>query len=255
MHWRAPGKCALLVAVQPGTCKLCLKSAMLQDSHYIPRGMYKRIRDAGRKNPNPIRISRTLTSRTSRQCTDYVLCSDCEQRLNRGGETWMMNGVAHGKRFRLRDRLDVALPKHVLSEATVYSGTAIGIDTNKLGYFALSLVWRGGIHEWPLPFGERSVRLALGPMEESIRKYLLGEDPFPPDAAVVVHVCDDQVSQESILEPCQRVDQGPSFEILTLGGSLLCISCRDNHPNCPQILLRQFEREADFPERLPAKGY
>jgi hypothetical protein len=194
---------------------------MLQDSHYIPRGMYKRIRDAKRTNPNPILISRKLTSSTSRQCTDYVFCADCEQRLNRG-ESWLMKSVAHGRRFPLRDRLDVALPKSVLSEATVYNGGLAGIDTQKLGYFALSMVWRGAIHEWPLPFGERSVQLAIGHMGERIRRYLVGVAPFPRDAAVLVHVCDDQVSQGSILEPCQRTDHGPSFEILTLGVHFSC---------------------------------
>ncbi|MGA9624946.1 MAG: hypothetical protein WBL65_21810 [Bryobacteraceae bacterium] len=203
--------------MQEGTCKLCLKTAILQDSHYVPRGMYKRIRDGKRKNPNPIIITRKITSSTSRQPTDYVFCAECEQRFNQGGETWIMNSVAHGRRFPLLERLEVAVPEHTLSEAVTYSGRATGIDTGKLGYFALSMVWRGAVHEWPLPFGGKSVQLDLGSMEEPIRQYLMGESPFPQDAAVLVHVCDDRISQESILEPGKRADNDTSYEFLTLG--------------------------------------
>jgi hypothetical protein len=179
--------------------------------------MYRLIRDTGRKNPNPVLMSRRVTCTSSKQCKDYVFCSDCEGRLNREGEEYVINSAAHGKRFPLRDRLDVAIPSFKLSESVAYSGSVAGIDTEKLGYFALSMVWRGAIHEWPTPFGEKSPLLDIGTMDEPIRRYLKGETGFPSDASVIVHVCDDAISQKSILLPCQMADHGAPFEIITPG--------------------------------------
>ena len=130
-----------------GICKLCGLERELQDGHYMPRGLYKRLREEHRKNPNPVVITKDVTFRTSKQATDYVLCKECEGKFNRGGETWLMASVAHGKRFPLLDRLRVSVPMHNLSESVSYSGTRAGINTDELGYFALSMVWRGAVHE------------------------------------------------------------------------------------------------------------
>jgi hypothetical protein len=121
--------------MQLGICKLCLRDRMLQDSHYTPRGMYKRLRDRNRKNSNPIVIDSNRTVRTSKQATDCVLCVECEDRFNRCGEAWLMASVGHGKRFPLLNRLQVAVPMEKLSEAVTCSGIATSIDTDKLGLF------------------------------------------------------------------------------------------------------------------------
>jgi hypothetical protein len=128
----------------------------------------------------------------------------------------MMASVASGRRFPLLDRLQVAIPLETLSEAVSFSGSATGIDTDKLAYFALSMIWRGAVHEWPLLLGGKSIKLDLGGHEEPIRRYLLGLTPFP-DAAVVVHVCNDMLSRQLMFEPFRCAENGPSFEMLTLG--------------------------------------
>jgi|SRR5580658_1378530 hypothetical protein len=203
--------------MQQGICKLCGLERELQNSHYMPRGLYKRLREKQRRNPNPVIITADKTFRSSNQATDYLLCAECEGRFNHGAEAWLMASVAHGESFPLLDRLRVAVPMHKLSESVSYSGARTGIDTDKLGYFALSMVWRGAIHEWPLPAGGRSHKLNLGTMEESIRKYLVGNAAFPTGAAIIVHVCEDISSQQSMLEPSECADGSMSFEMLTLG--------------------------------------
>jgi hypothetical protein len=45
----------------------------------------------------------------------------------------------------------------------------------------------------------------------------MGEALFPADAAVVVHICEDTLTQNVILEPCQQNDGKNSFELVTLG--------------------------------------
>jgi hypothetical protein len=240
---------------------------MLQNSHYVPAGMYRRVRDDKRRNPNPVVITPAITSTTSKQTTDYLLCHECEERFSHGGESWIAQLVATDTHFPLRDRLELAIPEQRLSESIAYSGLATGIDTAKLGYFALSMVWRGAVHRWPRPLGGDSTLLDLGGMEEQIRRYLVGEAPFPQDAAVVVHICDDRTSQLSILEPCKRADNGTSFEILTLGihffvflgqtvtpaiRQMCCVTSKDRLlfvRNCQERLSQRYEGLAKTSKR------
>jgi hypothetical protein len=183
----------------------------------MPRGLYKPLRDETRANPNPVFITHTSTSTTSKQITDYVLCFDCEQRFSKNGETYVMSQVNRNGRFPIIERMEVAIPESQEAESTTYSGAAMGIDTDKLGYFALSMVWRGAAHEWHSPFGDVSTRLDLGGLEEPIRKYLLGDAGFP-DVAIVIRVCDDETSREVLLLPTPGGDEyGPSLEMFALG--------------------------------------
>ena len=57
----------------------------------------------------------------------------------------MMGQLWNGKRFPLLDRLNVAIGMRRSEDAVVYSGSACGVNTEKLGYFALSVIWRAGI--------------------------------------------------------------------------------------------------------------
>src|SRR5438034_546836 len=105
----------------------------------MPAAMYKCVLDRSRKNPNPVVVGRKVTATTSRQVTAYVLCAGCEDLFNKNGERWMLKQVWNGKQFPLRDRLNVAMPHYKFNNALAFSGKAVGIDTEKLGYFALSV--------------------------------------------------------------------------------------------------------------------
>ena len=182
----------------------------------MPRGMYKRIRDPSKRNASPVVVTRERTTKTFRQTKAYVLCADCEQRFNLYGEDWMLKKLGAGKRFPLRERLDVAIPMSTGPEVKKYSCVKAGIDSEKLGYFALSMLWRGAIHEWQDPLGSPIPKLDLGDMEEPMRRYLLGDGPFPDGIVVIVRVCDDSMSRETLINPIPAggVDH---YEMLTLG--------------------------------------
>ena len=115
-----------------------------------------------------------------------------------------------------RERLDVAIPMSTGPEVKKYSCVKAGIDSEKLGYFALSMLWRGAIHEWQDPLGSPIPKLDLGDMEEPMRRYLLGDGPFPDGIVVIVRVCDDSMSRETLINPIPAggVDH---YEMLTLG--------------------------------------
>jgi hypothetical protein len=191
----------------------------LQDSHFIPRAMYKYLRTTSEKNPNPLGFARTGRATTSKQVKDYLLCAKCEDLFNKNGESGILKWVWNGKRFPLGDRLSVAVPLFPgWSDTRSFSGAAIGVDTEKLAYFALSVIWRAAVHEWEIPFGGKTALLNLGAVEEPIRKYLLGTTGFPTEAVVVTTACTDPLSIQSFSIPSQvRGYPGTCFAILALG--------------------------------------
>jgi hypothetical protein len=114
-----------------------------------------------------------------------------------------MQQLYNGKVFPLLDRLRLALPISSMysSQYSAYSGAKVGIDTGKLAYFALSILWKASVHQWKMP-DRLTTSIGLGVYEESIRKFLLGETAFPLDVVVIVTVCTDSISQESFFVPC-----------------------------------------------------
>jgi hypothetical protein len=188
------------VAMPQGQCKLCLKDKNLQDSHLLPSSLYKMGRDPERNPPDPIVITSEISHHTSKQVRDYLLCRDCEQLFNKNGEHWVMQQVYNGKRFPLFDRLKLALHVYASPTLPAYSGTAVGIDTGKLAYFALSVLWRASVHKWVMD--GQTISISLGVYEEVIRKFLFGETAFPLDVIVITTVCTDALSRESSYVPC-----------------------------------------------------
>jgi hypothetical protein len=200
-----------------GICKLCLQTKDLQDSHFIPAAMYKYIHAPSLKNPNPIIVGHERTFTTSKQVKDYLLCSNCEGLFNERGEKEVLKWACKGKQFPLGDRLAVAIPQRQFGDALVFSGDDIGLDTEKFGYFALSIIWRATVHEWDTPTG-KSTLLDLGPANEPIRKFLHGEAGYPAEAAVVLSICTDVYSRGAFFMPSRVLNfPGMCFVFLTLG--------------------------------------
>lgn len=159
---------------------------------------------AGWTNPDPVAMVKTVTAHTSRHVTDYILCAECEDRFNKNGESWIAQHVWKGGDFPLLNRLNVAHPEFPFQDAIAFSGTAVGIDVDQLGYFALSVFWRAAVHIWSVGFGQRSTKLNLGSVEEGIRLHLLGRGPVPEDVTGIATICTDKASMGMITTPGRR---------------------------------------------------
>jgi len=164
-----------------GKCKLCLADGVeLQDSHFLPKGVYKILRDDDAANPNPWIISDRKTAQISFQLKAHLFCRDCEQRLNRQGEKWVLsNCLKKDGSFPLASFLASRLPD-IFSDTNptrVYFAAKIPeIDCPALAYFAASMFWRGSIHGWS---EDGAIPVKLGPFQESFRQYLIGQEDFP----------------------------------------------------------------------------
>src|SRR4051812_26118535 len=74
---------------------------------------------------------------------------------------------------------------------------------DKFAYFAMSIIWRGAVHDWTLLDGTVLPASPLGDFQEEIRHYLLGDTSLPPDMVVLVIVCSDEESRKAWIVPLE----------------------------------------------------
>jgi len=176
-----------------GVCALCHNKRELQDSHFLPKALYRYVRARTGAIRSPIVIGTESARNTDRQITKYLLCHECEQRFSRNGEAWAMKQIYRGiGSFRLLAALDRHSPVAVRDGARIYRMSEISkIDPIPLVYFALSVFWRGAVTEWSVD-RQKLERLEFGdPYMSRLREYLLGNAGTPDDMALALHVCDD----------------------------------------------------------------
>jgi hypothetical protein len=174
-----------------GRCRLCLaQDVQLRDSHFMSAGFYKLARDESRANPNPVLINEEVSLLSSEQATAYVLCGECEERFNSGGETWVLKNCWHSEvDFQLRSNLVAISPSPLSTPAftIIESVRSEAIDAARLTYFGVSIFWRASVHDWVL-MRRHPKRLELGPYEEPLRLFLLELANFPSNALMIISV-------------------------------------------------------------------
>jgi hypothetical protein len=178
-------------------CALCLLQKQLQKSHLIPASMFRIIRKS--QGSDPVFMTAKRISTSSRQITAHELCLDCEQLFRKNGEDWMAGQVFQGNHFPLLNSFKYAMADWGTADHAAYSGTACGTDVEKVIYFGASVLWRSSIRRWTIGSAETTT-VDLGLHQETLRKYLHGEAPFP-DGVVIVTLCTDFESQGFFFSP------------------------------------------------------
>ena len=177
----------------------------------VPRALYppkKKIwfatRSAAAKDPNQVKT--------------HLLCRACETRFNQNGESDVLLWVAPKakKEFPLLDTLRKTPARLTSSDLIVHSACDLRLDTDKFAYFALSIVWRAAVNQWLLPDKTVTSLLDLGAPEEPIRRFLIGDAPFPSDIFVIVVVCTDVLSREHWTAPVPEANCRV-YSFLTMG--------------------------------------
>jgi hypothetical protein len=252
MGWQFKGA-GMSDAGSSDVCALCLKTKKLRDSHLVPAGILRLLRDDAPKNPNPFLMSLDHVGQTSSQAKQYLLCHGCEQRFNRNGENWVINHCYHESdgRFRLRDFLKPAVPVLSGPGGGAYDASKItGIDIDKLVYFSASVIWRASLRQWriqkqiyePIRIGSK--------YQEELRLFLLGLGSFPQRAVSVVYVSTSEVPPLMVGYPDSLHDEdrdthrfyvpGVWFHVV-LGENLsddtrkMCILRSPVHPICLHV--------------------
>jgi hypothetical protein len=182
-------------------CKLCRREAKLIKSHYIPKALYKAVAHTSSLSSESLvhvnRPKREVFS-SDKQQKDYLLCTDCEQRFSKEGETVVVGGSYKSEdQFTLRSQLESMPPSSTSSNGNNhYYGENLSSLTNfkKYIYFALSIVWRGSVGRWSESYN--SLSGALGDKySELFRQYLLNPTHLPEKTAVIINVDFDSPSK------------------------------------------------------------
>jgi hypothetical protein len=176
-----------------GQCALCHCAGTLQNSHYMPKSVFRIVSNGHTPHdraPVIMDVPDRSACRRNWQVRKHLLCPKCEGMFSQKGENVVIPQCSQGEeRFALLDAMKAGTPTVVRNNRAVYNGPALppGIDGSAYQYFAASMFWRGAVIEWPRP---ASLYFnALGPKyQEAMRAYLLGKAEFPPEARLWVFV-------------------------------------------------------------------
>jgi hypothetical protein len=179
-------------------CPLCLETKNVVSSHLIPAKMYKYLHAPG---AHPIAISQEVVMATDRQLQAYLLCPECEDRLNKGGEKWLLPLLAQYEGpFPFYDLLTKVAPEASFEEGAAYfaaSNPAIQVD--KIAHFGMGMFFKAAAHSWR--GGEKEPSIQLGRYLESVRTFLMGETGFPERMTLNVGVLPQPVKAISCSYP------------------------------------------------------
>ncbi len=133
-----------------------------------------------------MRVGDGVIMQTDRQLQHPLLCADCEEILNKNGETWVNPKLATVKDgFPL---YEILIRRQAAAEdeaGGIYFAVENGdIDVEKLTHFALGIFWKAAVHSWKGK--ERSPMIELGPYADRIRVWLRSESPFPRNVSLSV---------------------------------------------------------------------
>ena len=179
-------------------CPLCLETKNVVVSHMMPAAMYDYCRPPGGHN---LSVSSDLVIESDRQLKHSLLCNDCEQNLNRGGETWILPLLARYKGpFPFHDLLTKIAPDVVDGDVKAYAAARNPeIDCEKIIHFALGIFWKAGVHSWNR--SRTAPLINLGVYAEPIRRFLRGEQGCPESIALTIGVLPPPVELISFHNP------------------------------------------------------
>ena len=182
------------------SCRLCRETHLLCESHLIAKSFYKRLRDDEGIFVN--RHDGRLIS-TDHQVKEYLLCTACEERFSRNGESWVFANSASLTGFPLRSALYRVTAIAGNEQSLTFRADVPGVEINQLVYFATSVIWRASVGTWNLleRWFDSSNKPDLGIHEEALRLYLLGRASFPPDGSLSIHACNSEAPAMTLTYP------------------------------------------------------
>jgi len=165
---------------------MCLETKKVVSSHLYPAALYVNCRSAN--DASPVRMGDGVVMQTDRQMQDYLLCEECEDILNRGGEKWTNPKLARlNKTFPLYEILVKGPTGHADETGGIYFASSNPeIDVEKMTHFALGIFWKASVYSWKA--NERNPMIQLGPYGDLIRLWLRGERAFPEGVCLSVLV-------------------------------------------------------------------
>ncbi len=179
-------------------CPMCLEVKPVVKSHLMPAALYNYCRS---ETGSPTLVIDGVAMVTDRHLQAYLLCNDCEDVLNKGGESWALDKFARIERtfpfYELLKKGPAAFEDD--RGALFYTSLNPHIPVGKLTHFAMGIFWKAAVHSWS--GSTKEPMIALGPYAESIRVWLLGESAFPRHVYLSVNAAPSAKAQIVFHQP------------------------------------------------------
>jgi len=161
---------------------------------------------------------------TDRQMQTYLLCSECEDILNKGGETWTIPKLATmKKKFPLYDALLKGPVIELDESGGVYSATENRhIDIEKLSHFAMGIFWKASIHSWKGDEGKPLIDLGIH--SEAIRLWLRAEEKFPHNLCLSIMLSKPGRALVAVTGPVETVESSGRNFLLYVPGIVFTLN-------------------------------
>lgn len=204
------------------TCRLCLTSSDLKESHIIPGSILRLIRDETLNN-RFYELQNKVNQIIQDGPKEYLLCDSCEQKIG-CYEKYYKEAIhlsRHG--IEIKQNQQFAIIKN--------------IDYKKMKLFFLSLLWRMSISSL-----QEFENVHIGENEETIRKMIVAEEPGKnfeyPVKAIIPLI--NQKMQEGWSTTAFVSERKPTVYAIVIGGILYCIStARQDESFHAELLLNE----------------
>ena len=207
------------MALQVGTCKLCLQNKpLISQSHIIPEFMYEFLFDKHHKmymvDPKKyIEGDKTFQRPPSGEYEGGILCAKCDNETIGQYETYGERVLFAGVNKSVSD----PICQHGRTETGIPLTRCTNVDYTKFKLFLLSILWRASISK-----REFFRDVALGPYEEQVRQMILGGDPKETEVFPVIMISwlfDSSMSPEFVAQPgINRATTGIRY-VFPIGGT------------------------------------
>lgn len=201
------------------TCRLCLSSSELRESHIIPASIIKLIRDETLDN-RFYELHNQLNQTIQDGPKEYLLCDDCEQKISHY-EKYFKEAIhlsRHGIEIMQNRQLAVIE----------------NIDYRKIKLFFLSILWRMSVSTLP-----EFENVCIGDNEETIRKMIVIEEPGKSSEYSVNAIIPliNKNMQEGWSTTAFVSESRPTVYAIVVGGILYYISTAHHKSSLPRELL------------------
>ncbi|MCK4294295.1 MAG: hypothetical protein KAY65_13945 [Planctomycetes bacterium] len=208
-----------------GTCRLCLASSELRESHIIPASIIRLIRDETLDN-RFYQLHNKRNQMIQDGPKEHLLCDDCEQKIS-GYEKYFKEAIhlsRHG--IEIKQNQEFAVIDN--------------LDYRKMKLFFLSLLWRMSISSLP-----EFENVCVGDSEETIRKMIVTEQAgksFEYSVSGDIPLMNQKMQEGWSTTPFVSKSRPTVYAIL-IGGILYYISTtRQNSSLLPELLLNESGR-------------
>ena len=215
--------------MKTGVCPGCKKMKQLVSSHLVSRAVYDYLRT---DQLHPIVAGGGEVRSTTEQLQAELLCQECENILNQGGEQWMLGKLCElNRQFPLYDIVHRQGPIDTDPDGETFAaGTNPEIDVQRISHFALGIFWKASIHPWQ--FGQ----ITLGTYSEAIRTWLRGETAFPKNVALNVILSRPAAAQIVMNPPYETTSMPCHTYLFHVPGILFRLSVGKQIPSAEKLL-------------------